>query len=303
MHSRRILAAVAAFVCLGLVPACAATAESEPQESRPPVEVVYKQVVDSDGEPYDLKLHVFYPDGWTPDDTRPAVVFFFGGGWNGGSPAQFFPHCRDLAALGMVAVSADYRVRSRHGTTPTACVEDGRSAVRYLRAHAGELGIDPGRVVAGGGSAGGHVAAAAALCDDINASDDDQDLSATPAALVLFNPVLDTSRASGYGGDRLGEDHLRLSPVHRVHESQPASIVFHGDADTTVPITVARRFAQASAGVEASCELVEYEGQGHGFFNHPAFRRNNDPAIYADTIARTVAFLRALGLLDPPAPG
>ena len=288
----------ACTICLCLFSAADARAEEQPQQ---PIEDVYKQVVDADGNPYNLSLHIFFPDDWTPDDTRPAIVFFFGGGWNGGSPAQFYPHCRELASMGMVAVSADYRVRSRHGTPPTACVEDGRSAVRYLRAHAGELGIDPDRVAAGGGSAGGHVAAATALCGDFNDPADEEAVNAVPDALVLFNPVLDTSRATGYGGSRLGDDHLRLSPAHRVHEGQPDSIVFHGDADRTIPISVARRFAEASEDTGASCELVEYEGQGHGFFNHPAFRKNNDPAIYADTMERTVVFLRDMGLLDLPA--
>ncbi|XAL99372.1 alpha/beta hydrolase [Phycisphaeraceae bacterium D3-23] len=269
------------------------------ENEAPPVEVVYKQVVDAEGEPYDLRLHIFYPEGWSADDARPAIVFYFGGGWNGGQPEQFFPHCRDLAAHGMVAISADYRVRSRHGTSPIACVEDGRSAIRYLRAHADELGIDVDRVIAGGGSAGGHVAAASALCDDINDPADDAEVSATPNALVLFNPVLDTSRQSGFGGNRLGDDHLRLSPVHRVSQGQPASIVFHGDADRTVPISVARRFAEACEGVGARSELVEYEGQPHGFFNHPAFRRGNDLSVYTDTIERTVTFLRSLDLLEP----
>lgn len=273
-----------------------ATAQEQPRE---PVELTYKRVVDSEGESYDLLLYVFYPEGWSPDDARSAIIFFFGGGWNGGQPEQFIPHCRDLAEHGVVAVSADYRVRSRHGTQPIRCVEDGRSAIRFLRSHADEMGIDPDRVIAGGGSAGGHVATASALCDDVNDPEDDLEVSATPMALVLFNPVLDTSRATGFGGDRIGDDHLRLSPIHRLAEGQPPAIVFHGDADRTVPISVARRFAAACDAVGAACELVEYEGLGHGFFNHPAFRPGNDQSLYNDTLGRTVVFLRELGLIDP----
>ena len=72
-----------------------------------------------------------------------AIVFFFGGGWVGGTPKQFFPHCTYLASRGMVAISAEYRVKDRHGVTPLECVLDGKSAVRWVRAHASELGIDP----------------------------------------------------------------------------------------------------------------------------------------------------------------
>ena len=67
--------------------------------------VVYKKV-----GPSELKIHVFTPPNHTLADKRPAIVFFFGGGWNGGSPSQFYPHCDYLASRGMVAMSAEYRV-------------------------------------------------------------------------------------------------------------------------------------------------------------------------------------------------
>ncbi|MDB4796380.1 alpha/beta hydrolase fold domain-containing protein, partial [Akkermansiaceae bacterium] len=108
----------------------------------------------------ELKLHVFNPEGHKASDSRPAIVFFFGGGWNGGSPKQFYPHSEHLASLGMVAISAEYRVKSRNKTTPMECVKDGNSAIRWVRSHAKELGINPDMIAAGGGSAGGHVAAA-----------------------------------------------------------------------------------------------------------------------------------------------
>ena len=62
-----------------------------------------------------LFLYIFEPAGRKASDARPAAIFFFGGGWNGGTPAQFEPHARYLASRGMVAIVADYRVKSRHG--------------------------------------------------------------------------------------------------------------------------------------------------------------------------------------------
>ena len=117
--------------------------------------VIYKHASDTD-----LILYIFEPDGHKLDDKRPAAVFFFGGGWNGGTPKQFYPHCAYLASRGIVAMAADYRVASRQKTSPFECVEDGKSAVRWIRQNACSLGIDPKRVAAGGGSAGGHVTAA-----------------------------------------------------------------------------------------------------------------------------------------------
>ena len=118
--------------------------------------IVYKEASGSK-----LILNVFYPKGHVPKkDKRAAIVFFFGGGWSGGNPAQFEPHCEYLASRGMVAMTADYRVKSRQGTPPFECVKDGKSAVRWIRKNSDKLGIDPKRLAAGGGSAGGHVAAA-----------------------------------------------------------------------------------------------------------------------------------------------
>jgi len=73
-----------------------------------------------------------------------VIVLFFGGGWVAGKPQQMAGHARYFARAGYVAISAKYRVRNKDGKhlTPYDCVEDGKSAVRYLREHAAELGID-----------------------------------------------------------------------------------------------------------------------------------------------------------------
>ena len=124
-----------------------------------PVKRLYKKV---DG--HELYIHCFFPDGHDSKTQRkPAIVFFFGGGWVGGTPTQFYPQCEYLAKRGMVAMSAEYRVASRHKTTPLECVKDGKSALRWIRKNSNKLGIDPKRIGAGGGSAGGDVAAAVAL--------------------------------------------------------------------------------------------------------------------------------------------
>jgi len=118
------------------------------QKFQPDKKVVYKTVGD-----VELELHIFEPANHQASDNAPAIVFFFGGGWSGGTPKQFYEQSRFLAEKGMVSISADYRVKSRQKTTPFECVEDGKSAVRWLRSHAKELGINPDQIVAGGGSA------------------------------------------------------------------------------------------------------------------------------------------------------
>ena len=247
-----------------------------------------------------LSLHFFEPAG--PATTnRPAIVFFFGGGWNGGSPTQFEPQCRHLASRGMVAIAADYRVASRHQVKPTACTADAKSAIRWVRQNAKRLGIDPQRIAAGGGSAGGHLAAATATVPGFDEPGEDPKISAVPNALALFNPALVLAPLEGLdmqgfesrvSADRMGTDPKNLSPAHHVKRGAPPTIIFHGRADTTVPFITAEAFANRMKQAGNRCELVSYEGQPHGFFNHG--RANGR---YAETLAAMDQFFVSLGWL------
>jgi acetyl esterase/lipase len=285
------------LLCFGLGGA-ASPAYAEPIE---PETLVYKNAETAKGEPVELKLHVFKPKGWSAEDQRPVIVFFFGGGWVSGTPEQFYAHSRELAGLGMVAISAEYRVRSKHGTTPLACVEDGKSAIRFVRANAEKLGIDPARIVAAGGSAGGHVAACTGILEGFDAKDEDASISSVPNIMILFNPVIDTSPKKGYGASRVpGDDPLILSPLHRAHAKQPPSMIFHGDADTVVKIGSIRAFDKRCKTLGVVCELIEYEEASHGFFNHADFRKPKPgaPDYYASTMKHARSFLAEYGYLD-----
>lgn len=294
--ARRLPQLFVLALLIGLCPI--ATADDDtPAE---PEAIVYKQTADAKGNPVELKLYVYKPEGWRADDKRPAIVCFFGGGWVGGTPKQFFPHCRDLAARGMVAISAEYRVKNTHGTKPQACVEDGKSAVRYLRAHADQLGIDADRIVSAGGSAGGHVAACTGVIKGYEAQGEDKTISSKPNLMILFNPVIDTSPETGYGAGRIGDDPLTLSPLHQAHKAQPPALIFHGDADKTVRIESVRRFDKRCKEVGAECKVAEYDGAGHGFFNHSDFRKRKagTPNYYALTMKEAVAFLAGHGYVE-----
>jgi arylsulfatase A-like enzyme/acetyl esterase/lipase len=247
-----------------------------------------------------LQLHIFEPASGAKTN-RAAIVFFFGGGWNNGSPVQFEQHCRHLAARGMVAITADYRVNSRHQVKPTACLADAKSAVRWLRQNATRLGIDPNRIAAGGGSAGGHLAAATATVPGFDEPGENLQISAVPNALVLFNPALVLAPLAGVdvkdlesrvGADRMGTDPRNLSPAHHVKRGAPPTIIFHGRADTTVPFATAEAFTQAMEQAGNRCELVGYEGQAHGFFNY-----GRENGRYAETLAAMDRFLVSFGFL------
>jgi len=242
----------------------------------------------------DLYLYIFTPDGHDAEkDKRPAAVFFFGGGWNGGTPTQFEQHARYLASRGMVAAVADYRVKSRQKTTPKECVADGKSAVRYLRKHAERIGIDPDRIAAGGGSAGGHVAAATGTLPGLDDPADDSDIPSKSNALLLFNPVYDNGPDGGWGHDRVKAYWKDISPAHNIDAKTPPAIVFLGEKDPLIPVPTAERFKKnmEEAGVES--QLHTYPGQPHGFFNES----KGGKKIFLDTLRKTDAFLVKIGFL------
>lgn len=253
----------------------------------------------------DLRVWIFTPLGHSADDHRPAIVFFFGGGWRGGNPIQFEKHCEYLAARGMVAMVADYRVSSRHGVTPSLCVEDAKSAIRWVRKHADRLGIDPNLIAAGGGSAGGHLAAATASLPMYDNSNEDLSISSQPNALVLFNPALVLSPVPGEFEfsdadtdinklkNRMGVDLESISPYHNIKPGMPPTIIFHGTADNTVPYKTVRLFWEKMKANGNQCMLIAYDGAGHGFFNYG--RADNAP--FMDTVNKMDTFLVSLGYL------
>jgi len=249
-----------------------------------------------------LKVYLFEPKGHQQSDKKPAIVFFFGGGWRAGSPSQFVKHCEYLASRGMVAAVADYRVASRHNVKAVSCVSDAKSAIRWIRQHAGKLGVDPKRIAAGGGSAGGHIAACTGTITRFDEPDEDRSVSSVPNAMVLFNPALVLTEIDGKAflrnldklPDRTGVDPKAISPFDHITKGQPPTIIFHGKADTTVPYASAEAFVEAMKQVGNRCELVGYEDQPHGFFNFG--RSGNKP--FKDSVEKMDRFLISLGYLS-----
>lgn len=247
--------------------------------------LVYKKVADRE-----LQMHVFEPNGFKAGDQRACYLIIHGGGWTGGAPPRMYPFAAHYAKQGLVGISLQYRLNStKTGVTVFDCVKDVRSAMRHLHTHASELGIDPKKIIVSGGSAGGHLAVATALFDKVNEDSDDLSISATPAALVLLFPVIDTSK-EGYGQAKIGERWQELSPAHNVRAGLPPTIVFHGTGDTVTPFAGAKAFHEAMLKAGNRCELDINEGGAHGYLMR-------DKALFNDTMAKTDAFLKSLGLL------
>ena len=244
-------------------------------------EEVYKTAGDTK-----LKLHIFGQSD--PAKPKPAIVFFFGGGWTSGSPAQFEKQARHFAKRGMIAMTADYRVRSRQNVKPVDCVSDAKAAVAWIRSNAGRLGIDPQKIAAAGGSAGGHLAACTGTVSEFGSDE-------RPNAMILFNPACTLAPIEGWeprGGarvskDRLGAEPSAISPSHHVGPHTPPTLILHGKQDTTVPYASAEAFEKQMKKAGRPCKLVGYEGEGHGFFNRGK--------AFDATLAEADRFLAGLG--------
>ena len=187
----------------------------------------------------------------------PAIVYFTGGGWVNGTVEGQIPNPAWFRDHGIIGISADYRVKSRHGTTPIECVQDAKSAIRYVRAHAKELGIDPKRIIAAGGSAGGHIAACTAISGG-DAQGEDLSISSIPNALVLHNPVL----GEGFG-KVFFDTHPEFSPILQIKKEWPPTIFSNGTKDKTTPFEVAEKFAKLMKEAGNVCELIPVKDADH----------------------------------------
>jgi acetyl esterase/lipase len=265
-------------IILGLTSATWLSAESTDVRS-----FVYKKVGETE-----LSLRVHYPDGWKGDQKRSAIVFFFGGGWVKGTVQQFEPQAKYLAARGMIAICADYRVKSLHNVEPDECVKDAKSAIRWVRQHCTELGVDPDKIVGAGGSAGGHLAACTALCEGLESSHEDLSISSRPNLLVLFNPPLNLNTPRIL--PRLGNDETlakAISPTLHLKQDSPTALLLYGTGDELT--AQGKEFVAKSQEVGHRAEIYLADDQKHGFFNRSPWRER--------TLERVDEFLVKQGYL------
>jgi acetyl esterase/lipase len=218
-----------------------------------------------------------------PKDTsrpHPAVLLIHGGGFRAGSRKGYQALCIRLAKLGYVAATADYRLAPK-GSFPAA-VYDVKAAVRYLRANAGTLGIDPAKVGTMGGSAGGHLALFLGVTGNVPEFEGDgpnKEQSSKVQAVADFYGPSDLTKSYGRSVDAaevlplfLGGDayharamHLRASPLYWVTPDAAPTLAIQGTKDRYVnpeqSVWIVDKLM--AAGVDAELEMIA--GADHGF--------------------------------------
>ncbi len=248
---------------------------------------VYKKTAE-----YELIIDIFEPEGHKPGDKRACAIAMHGGGWTGGQAWIFDSFAVQFAKMGMVGVSVQYRLIGKEpNVTPFECVKDGRSVMRYLKANAARLGIDPDKIVATGGSAGAHVAAGTEMFDGVDDSLDDLSISPKPAAVMLYYPVIDTSADGGYGNAKCGAEWEKISPAHNVRPGMAPIFLAATKEDKVTPYKGVERFEKAMAQAGNKYDSLIKETGVHGYFLY-------DLELFKEVMIRSEEFLIGCGVLS-----
>lgn len=234
-----------------------------------------------------LNLYVYNPKISSElKNSKMAIVFFHGGSWTTGSFMSFEEQAIYLAQRGIVAISVEYRLKKLNGSTPFDSLADAKSAIRWIREHSSDLDINPNKIIVSGGSAGGHLAVSTAIIEGNNEMTDNLNISATPNALVLFNPVLDMSKWEDES--KFNIDMTSISPLQQLSKPLPPTIIFQGTDDLTTPYSITTDFVSKALALKSSnIQLVPYQKKGHGFFNNEC--------CLASTLEQTYNFIQGLG--------
>ena len=285
------------FIAVLILALAVGLADASPPSSikatQQPSTYVYREI---DG--HALNAYVFYPEGHGACKQIPAILLFHGGGWSMGSAEWTFKSARRFAALGMVAISIEYRL-SEGSVTPIEAIADACAAFRWARQHANELNIDPNRVAGYGVSAGGHLVAAAATVGCPN--DEANSASSKPDALLLWSPALDVAADGWFCKLLQGRASAsKYSPAEHAGPSTPPASIIHGAKDTLTPLSGIKRFCDRMIQSGAVCDLNVYQGVGHLLTRNLANQESDfdpDPKAREDGIAQHERFLRELGFI------
>jgi acetyl esterase/lipase len=239
---------------------------------------VFAGIVYREADGHRLRLDVYVPDAPQVPGGSPAVVAIHGGGWRGGSRTDYGRSLTPLVRAGLVVVAVDYRLSRPGAPSWPENLDDVREAVRWVRQHADDYGIDPDRIAAMGASAGAHLALLLGSASDIDIPRGPGDPSRVGAVIDFFGPtdlkaLHDTQLGAktaielllGGSPSKLPRRSDSASPLRYVAPGNPPVLIVHGSDDLLVPIGQSRALADALERADVPHRLVVVEGARHGF--------------------------------------
>ena len=209
---------------------------------------------------------LFVPEGAERFST--LLVWVHGGGWSSGDK-RIENEFHRFYQRGYPVLALDYRL-IQEAPYPAQLI-DCKSAIRWIRANAAKYGIKADRIIVGGSSAGGHLAVMLGLTGNTREYDIGNDLeysSAVDAVVDFYGPA-DVS--VGHFAPLFGELGQKASPMYNITADAPPFLIFHGTADTAVPLSDSRRLRDALEAVNVPVTYCEVPGGKHGF---------DSPAVY-----------------------
>jgi acetyl esterase/lipase len=231
---------------------------------------VESDVVFGKGGDMDLKLDIYRPPaGVTPK--RMATIHFHGGGFTGGNKESLVDRVKPFAALGYVAIAAQYRLAGQAGYP--ALVHDAKAAIRWVRANAAKLGIEPARIGVAGYSAGGYHALFTAGTGDrpeFEGTGGNAGVSTKVAVCLAYYPATNVpANMLPAGSDAAAQKAANATTY--IAAGYPPTIIFHGMKDTTIPVDSSKRLVQQFQDVQVPVEFHAFEGVPHVFDSNPEF--------------------------------
>ena len=202
----------------------------------------------------ELKLDLYSPENLSAP--VPAMIFIHGGGWRSGKRQDYKLYTTRFAEMGYVVATVTYRLREA-GYFPN-CVEDVKCAVRWMRANAEKLHVDPDRIAVIGGSAGGHLSMMVGYSSDVpefEGTGGHEGVSSAVAAVIdiygptdfTIGPNQDHSLLTNFlqgTYEEIPEKFEKASPITYLDKSDPPTLIFHGTVDSLVPVIQSDRLAE-----------------------------------------------------------
>jgi acetyl esterase/lipase len=235
-----------------------------------------------------LRMRRVRPAGWSESKRLPALVMFFGGGWSGDCAGEFKWMKDYFVAQGFVIFIAEYRLGA---PIEQRAIPDSKAAIRWVRANADTLGVDPEKIISYGSSAGGHLAAAVGTVKGYELSGENLAVSSRPNCMISLWPVMDLTKAFS---NMTSVDPKLVSPAWALSDSVPPILVMTGGNDPY--ISGVRQFNTNAAAYKFVHQYKEFPNAGHDFGFRPVGATDRGNAGEDSTIAWSMAFLKERGL-------